>query len=444
MADALAPISGWGRYPVVRGRPVCSENLVETTAGAVLSRGLGRSYGDASLPPSGEHRVAVTSRADRLLEFDPASGIVRAEAGISLRQINRLFLRRGWFPPSSPGTQQVTLGGMVAADVHGKSHHAEGCFGEHVTRLRMRVADGQILEVSEQSESDLFRATLGGVGLTGHILEVEFRMRPAASAWIWCESERHSNIDSMIEALRAASGEWPFTVGWVDMLARGRSRGRGILQKGRWAEPSEAPADGPVAKRMISVPLTFPNWFLSSWSMRPFNALRFGAHGAGVKRGIMHPEAFFYPLDVIGDWNRIYGHRGFTQYHGVLPLGSGNNSYHRVFDVLERRGATPFLGILKDFRSEGRGLLSFPKPGLSLAIDMPMQGGHTQTVVDSLNDLIASEGGRVYLAKDALTRAEHYRAMEPRFEHWLEVRRKWDPNGALRSALGVRLFGDAR
>ena len=226
-------MSGWGRHPVVTARQRRSEDLQQATEGAVLSRGLGRSYGDAALPPPGDHVVAVTTRADRVLSFDTEHGVVRAQAGASLEQLNRVLWCQGWHLPSSPGTQRVTLGGMVAADVHGKSHHSEGCFGEHVTKLRLRVADGRVLEVSDAFEPDLFRATLGGMGLTAHVLEVEFRLRPASSPWIHAESERYRDIDSLIDALQLASEHWPYTVAWADLLARGRSRGRGILERGR-------------------------------------------------------------------------------------------------------------------------------------------------------------------------------------------------------------------
>lgn len=443
VSDAVpSRLAGWGCHPVVEGYEISGEDLEAITGTAVLTRGLGRSYGDAALPPPGGHAVAVSTRADRIRAFDPATGLLRAEAGLSLAALNRTFLCRGWFPPASPGTQSVTLGGLAAADVHGKSHHAEGSFGEHVTALRMRVGDGRVLEVREDSEPELFRATLGGMGLTGHILEVEFRMQRIASPWIWAESERFEDVGALIAALGEAGASWPYTVAWIDLLGRGAARGRGILEKGRWAEPAEAPAERPPAKRTLSVPLTCPDWLLSSGVVTPLNALRYWVHGPAVKRGIVHPMVFFYPLDRLGSWNRLYGRRGFTQYQAVLPWRSGGCAYERVLAVVERMRAAPFLCVLKDFGAEGRGLLSFPKPGLSVVLDMPIRERHTQAVVDALNDVVAGEGGRVYLAKDALTRAEHFRAMEPRLDRWLEVRRKWDPQGAIRSALSVRLFGD--
>jgi FAD/FMN-containing dehydrogenase len=446
MAEAVpGPLAGWGCHPVVQGVEICGENLEAITEGAVLTRGLGRSYGDASLPPPGAPPVAVSTRADRIRAFDSASGVLRAEAGVSLAALNAIFLRRGWFSPASPGTQAVTLGGMVAADVHGKGHHREGCFGAHVTALRMRVGDGRVLETSERSEPELFHATLGGMGLTGHILEVEFRMQRIPSPWIWTESERFADLDALIAALRTASTSWPYTVAWVDLLNAEGAGGRGILQKGRWAEPSEAPSRLPPPTRSLSVPVTAPGWLLSLPLVKQLNAARYWLHGAATKQEVVHPAAFFYPLDGLGHWNRLYGRRGFTQYQAVVPWRSGSCAYERVLGAARRAGFEPFLCVLKDFSDEGKGLLSFPKPGLSLVFDMPMRDGHTQAVVDALNDVVAAEGGRVYLAKDALMRAEHFRAMEgPRLDRWLAVRRAWDRPGSIRSALSVRLLGDER
>ena len=196
--------SGWGRYPVLEGLEIKAEDLHRSTENACLCRGLGRSYGDSSLPPGDDRPVVGTTLADRLLAFDPQSGVLRAEAGLSLLELNRLLLRRGWFVPVSPGTQFVTLGGMVASDVHGKNHHVDGCFGRHVRSLSLRVADGRIIECSDQRERELFRATIGGMGLTGHILEVEFQMRRIPSPWIWGETERIPNLDAMIAGLKEA------------------------------------------------------------------------------------------------------------------------------------------------------------------------------------------------------------------------------------------------
>jgi FAD/FMN-containing dehydrogenase len=408
----------------------------------VLSRGLGRSYGDSSLPPAGGHRLATTRLADRLLAFDPHSGLLRAEAGLSLYELNRLFLPRGWFTPVSPGTQFVTLGGMVAADVHGKNHHRAGCFGEHVRSLRVRVADGRILECSELVGQDLFLATLGGMGLTGHIFEVEFRMERVASPWIWAESERIPDLDGFLDRLQETAREWPYTVGWIDCLRRGSGMGRGILLKGRWASPAECPADLPRAKRRVRVPFPLPGWALSRPTVKAFNGLYYWKHFRPVRQGVMSPQAFFYPLDAVTDWNLLYGRRGFTQYQCVLPEATARDSARRFLELLTACGGASFLCVIKDCGPEGRGLLSFPMRGISIALDIPITAG-TQALIDSLNELVIREGGRIYLAKDAFTRPEHFRAMEPRLETWNSIRKAWDPAGRLRSAQSVRLLGDA-
>src|SRR5690606_2912537 len=261
--------------------------------------------------------------ADRILAFGEETGLLHAEAGLSLKELNRIFLPRGFFVPVTPGTQFVTLGGMAAADVHGKEHHRVGCFGEHVTRLRMRVADGRILWCSDEEHSDLFRATLGGMGLTGHILEVVVHMRRIRSPWIWQESRRVDDVDAYIDALKAAAAKWPYTVGWIDCLSRGRNMGRGILMAGDWAEPSAAPKRFPHAKPRITMPVELPSWVLGNASVKAFNTGFYWKHLPREKAGIVHWESFFYPLDMIGHWNRMYGKHGFTQYQCVLPESAG-------------------------------------------------------------------------------------------------------------------------
>lgn len=436
-------IAGWGRFPVVDGLVLKSENLPAISETASLSRGLGRSYGDSSLPARGDLPVAETTLADRLLAFDPTSGMLRAEAGVSLFDLNRVLLRRGWFVPVSPGTQFVTLGGMVASDVHGKNHHVDGCFGEHVRSMRLRVADGRIVECSDTSEPELFRATIGGMGLTGHILEVEFQMRRIASPWIWEESERIGNLDAMVAGLKRAAHDWPMTVGWVDCLARGANLGRGILMKGRWAEAQEAPEEPPQQKRTIRVPFQLPSLALCKPSMKAFNLGFYWKHIQPVKCGIVHPSSFFYPLDAVDDWNLIYGRRGFTQYQCVLPHAEDNGPARRFLELFVSGGGMGFLCVIKDCGAEGKGMLSFPKPGMSIAMDFPIHPVKTPVLVDRLNELVINEGGRIYLTKDAFTRPEHFRAMEPRLDAFNAVRRKWDPQGRIRSAQSVRLLGDS-
>ena len=438
----LREICGWGRHPRVEAHETRDEDLVRASLEPALFRGLGRSYGDASLPVRPGGRVVSTSRADRILAFDPGTGVLRAEAGLSVAALNRVFLERGFAPPVVPGTQFVTLGGLVACDVHGKNHHSEGTFGRHVRSLRMRVADGRILEVSEATEPELFAATQGGIGLTGQILEVELKLRRVPSPWIRAETRAFPDIDSLVAGLREVSERSPYTMAWSDTSARGRALGRGILSWGDWAEPGEAKAKPPRWRAPVEMPIDLPSGLIAPWSIRAFNSLYYFTH-ARARTRIQHPLAFFHPLDVVGHWNRAYGGRGFVQYQCVVPIDRDPAIMRRIFEILERNGGASPVTVVKDFGEEGRGLLSFPRRGITIALDFPMRGARTQRLVDRLNDEVAAAGGRIYLAKDALTRRQHFEAMEHRLSAWSDVRRKWDPDGRFKSALSVRLFGDS-
>jgi len=459
MGDHRTPmLSGWGRLPVP-GREILSEDLAAITDGAVLTRGLGRSYGDSALPPPGVEAIPASPLADRILAFEVAAGgesaLLRAEAGLSLDRIVRTFLSRGWFVPVTPGTRFVTLGGMVAADVHGKNHHVAGTIGRHVESLILRLASGEMIACSRTEEPDLFRGTLGGMGLTGHILEVSLRMVKVPSPWIYAESFPVPDVVAFVEALKASGEQWPFTVGWIDCLTpgrRGRPPGRGIVNRGRWAEPSEAPPGPPAPKRALTVPFVVPGWLLNPLTVRAFNALYYHrtllwrndpAHHR-LQRGVVHPESFFYPLDSILHWNRLYGPRGFTQYQCVLPddaEGGPAAAAARFLEVLTRAGGASFLCVIKDCGPEGEGVLSFPRPGISIAVDLPVRDG-TRELVAALDERVLAEGGRVYLAKEAFTAPERFRAMEGRrLEELAAIRRRYDPEGCLGSAQSVRLLG---
>ncbi len=437
---AGASLSAWGRLSLP-GREILSENLVALTEGAVLSRGMGRSYGDSSLSARVSDKVVATRLANRVLSFDQDTGVVRVEAGLCLSDLNRIFMPRGYFVAVTPGTKFVTLGGMVASDVHGKNHHREGCFGAHVRALRVRLADNDIVTCSPAEHPDLFDATLGGMGLLGHILEVEFSLRRIPSPWIWTESQRVGDIDEFLDALGRAAPEWPMTMGWIDCLTRGRSMGRGILMAGRWASPEEAKAGQPKEPRPITLPFELPNLALNPRTASLFNSAYYWRHLRRHARAIVAPDPFFYPLDAILHWNRAYGPRGFTQYQCVLPRRAGPEAVRAFMALLTRLGGASPLCVIKDCGDEGRGVLSFPMPGTSIAVDMAVSPD-TQRVVDRLNEFVIEAGGRIYLTKDRFTRAEHFRAMEPRLERFLSARDAWDPHRRLRSAQSVRLFGD--
>ena len=440
---ALPPgptLAAWGRLP----KPGCelvAEDLLRASQGANLSRGLGRSYGDSSLPAAASDRVIATRRANRILAFDGEAGVLRAEAGLSLVEINRLFMPRGWFTPVTPGTKFVTLGGMVSSDVHGKNHHVEGCFGEHVRALKMRLADGSVVETTPTEEPELFWATVGGMGLLGHVLEVEFTLKRIPSPWIFMESERVGGIDEFLGALNTAAPKWPMTVGWIDCLNGGKNLGRGMLMAGRWAEPSEAPAEPPPVPGAFAVPFDFPNFALNKYTASLFNIAYYWKQLPKRVTKVLSPEPFFYPLDAVHEWNRVYGSRGFTQYQCVIPRAAGAPAVREFMLRLTKFGAASPLCVIKDCGPEGRGVLSFPLEGTSIAVDMAVSP-EIQRVVDELNAFVIETGGRIYLTKDAFTTAADFRRMEPRLPRFEAARAKYDPQRKLRSAQSVRLFGD--
>lgn len=436
----IALLHGWGRV----GRPGCerlSEDLTALTRGARLTRGLGRSYGDASLPATASDIVVASRFADSVRFFDRESGVLRADAGLSLRALSALTIPSLWFTPVTPGTEFVTLGGMVAADVHGKNHHVAGCFGEHVRSLRLRLADDSIVDCSPSEHSDLFWATVGGMGLTGHILEVELQLSRIPSAWVLMESRRVPDLDAYLVALRDGAAAWPMTVGWIDCLAPGTALGRGLFTAGRWAEPTEAPPTPPRAGMDLRLPVDLPNWAINDVTARAFNILYYWRHFQRVRRGIVGPRPFFYPLDGILEWNRAYGSRGFTQYQCVLPKAAGPEAVRAVVERSQRLGGASPLCVIKDCGPQGHGMLSFPLEGTSVAIDLAARP-EIQRIVADLNAIVSDAGGRIYLAKDQFTTAEAFRKMEPRLESFLMIRERFDPTRRLRSALSMRLFGD--
>lgn len=437
--DQHAGLSGWGRS-YKAGVEVRSENLKSASAHFPLSRGLGRSYGDASLLASGDKVALGTTLADRILGFDDQSGLLTCEAGLCLAELNRLFLGRGWFTPVTPGTKFVTLGGMVASDVHGKNHHVSGTIGRHVRQLLIRTGRGEVVRCDREQNSDLFFATLGGMGLTGHILEVTLLMEKIPSPWIYSESYRISSLDELLERIKSEGKKWPMTVSWIDTVSRGNSMGRGILFVGRWAEPHEAKPHLPKSKFSFKMPFSLPSWVLNRFTIGVFNFLVYWSHFQKTKRAVVDPDKYFYPLDFVQHWNRIYGSQGVTQHQSVIPAEAGAAGIAQMLRELAASKAASFLTVVKDCGEEGEGLLSFPMPGMSLALDIPIRENTTQ-VIQRLNHIVRDTGGRIYLTKDGLSTAEDFRRLEPRLDAFLEVRNKWDPENNLRSAQSERLMG---
>jgi decaprenylphospho-beta-D-ribofuranose 2-oxidase len=440
---AVEQVAGWGRHPVGRGRVERPEDLAlpEGTE-PLVPRGLGRAYGDAAVPSSPGGLVLESTRADRIRSFEPATGRLHCEAGLSLAEILRVFVPRGWFPPVTPGTKFVTVGACVACDVHGKNHHRDGSFGSFVDRLSLRTADGRLVECGPDRERELFLATVGGMGLTGLIADVTLRLRRVESPWIVLETLGVASLDAMLEGLRLSASHWPYTVGWIDCLARGGDVGRGVLMRGRHATQIEAGTRRVRPALPLRVPFDAPEWLLNPLFMRWFNRLYAWSHGTALKRRIVSYDQFFYPLDTVGQWNRLYGRRGFLQYQCVLPRAAGHRPVAILLERLGVAGAASFLAVIKDCGPASDAYLSFPMEGTTLALDLPNRGAVTEALIHDLNATVIEHGGRVYLAKDALTRAEDFARMMPRLAEWQAVRDRWDPGRRFRSAQSVRLFGD--
>ena len=435
-------VTGWGRRPVGQGRLQRPARLALPPGDApVIARGLGRAYGDAAIPAAVGGLVVDCTRADRILSFDPGSGRLSCEAGLSLAEILRVFLPRGWFPPVTPGTKFVTVGACVACDVHGKNHHLDGSFGEFVERILLMTADGRAVECGPQQERELFLATVGGMGLTGLIAEVTLRLRRVESPWIVLETVAVDGLEAMMAGL-AHANDWQYTVGWIDCLARGPGVGRGILMRGRHATATEAGDRRWPRSWRLDVPMNAPEWLLNPLFMRWFNALYYRLNRGALKRQVVSYDRFFYPLDAVGRWNRLYGRRGFLQYQCVLPRAAGAVPIAAILDRVGAAGAASFLAVIKDCGPASEAYLSFPMEGTTLALDLAYRGQGTEALIHELNGLVAAHGGRIYLAKDAVSRAEDFARMMPGLAEWRAVRDRWDPAHRFRSALSARLLGD--
>ncbi|MEZ5313723.1 MAG: hypothetical protein R2862_08770 [Thermoanaerobaculia bacterium] len=436
MSGPRAPmLSGWGRV-AVPGRELRSEDLAAVAAGRPLTRGLARSYGDASLPAPGTVEVAGSRLADRMLMFDPAVPALRAEAGPVAPRPPRLALPRGsgCRPCREP---LVTLGGMVAADVHGRGHQHDGSFGRHVRSLAMLMASGERVECDRDAIAICPRHDRRQ-GLTGHILEVELELQPILAL----DDRRALPLRGPRRPDRgaAAVGDRMALHGGLARHTGDRSPSRTRRRLSRAGRSRTKRRALPAPRRRHRFPFDAPAFFLSRPAVAMFNAALFAISPRRPKRRVVAPETCFHPLDRIEDWNRMYGSRGFTQHQCVLPEEERPGATRRFLEALTRFGGTSFLSVLKDFGEQGEGMISFPRRGITVTVDLPLHPG-TADVVTRLNEIVVTEGGRVYLAKDLLTSAADFAQMEPRLAEFLAVRRKWDPDGRIESALSHRLFG---
>lgn len=431
-----AKLSGWGNYPVhetLLAKPESPAHLV--LEGPLVARGRGKSYGDAALNPDG--RTIATDRWDRLLDFNPESGLLRCEAGTTLENIIQHFLAKGWFIPVTPGTRLVSVGGAFACDVHGKNHHQDGSFASHVKRIRLLLADGTSRWCDHKD--DLFWATAGGMGLTGIICEVELNLLPVETSKISQQTYVASNLRHMLELFREHDTDYTYSVAWIDCVAGGDKLGRGILMLGEHAGVSEVQALAPPSRRQVTVPDVVPPGILNKLTISGFNELYYRLQSRKKGRSLVDIGTFFHPLDSVSDWNRLYGKRGFVQYQFVVAEEYAEEVVTAVLNRCRENHANSFLSVIKRFGAQAPGpTLSFPVPGVTLTLDLPVRSG-LLSFLDELDSIILAAGGRVYLAKDARLSESSFKAMYPEFEAWSKVKKKVDPEGIFSSALSRRL-----
>lgn len=437
-------LSGWGRFPSYESpvvRPERYRQISELQINqARIARGCGRSYGDAALASKGN--VIDMRRLDRMLDFDMETGILHAEAGLTLADTIKHLLPLGWFPAITPGTQHVTLGGCIASDVHGKNHHHSGSFSSHVDGISLIDATGRETWVDRATDPDLFNATCGGMGLTGVIGEVRLRLRRVESAYIQTREDPAPNLATLMEMLADPNFDDDYTVAWIDCL-RG---GRGILMRGRHALMDELPkklhayAFEPQLAKPRRVPFTPPRGLLNRYSVGMFNEAYYRSHQGSTRNTTLQDyRRFFYPLDGLSDWNRLYGRGGFIQYQCVMPQDAAVEGLPKLLARINRAKLASFLAVLKRMGAEADSLLGFPLAGYTLAMDLPINGARAVELCAELDAITTDHGGRVYLAKDACLDAGRFRQMYPRYPAWLDIKRRVDPENHYASALSQRL-----
>lgn len=409
----------WGRYPRVtqqltavldRAAPL----PLPADGSTVLPRGNGRSYGDSCLNPGAT--LLSSAGLDRFIDFDPTTGIVRCEAGVTLADILDIALPSGWFLPVTPGTRYATVGGAIANDVHGKNHHRAGTFGHHLRAMELLRSDGSRHLLRPDQGSGLFAATVGGLGLTGFITWAELQLRRVCGPWIETESIRFDNLDEFFELSRSSADNYEYTVAWIDCLASGKTLGRGHFLRGDHAA-GDAHAAVPGAAPRRSMPLVPPVSLVNTLTLRPFNTLYYWRQPARRARTLAHYQSYFYPLDGINHWNRMYGPRGFLQHQCVLPPANARDATAAVLGEIARSGRGSFLAVLKEFgHRPAPGLLSFPRPGTTLALDFPNDGADLLRMLQRLDDIVSEAGGAVYPAKDARMSGSLFRQAFPAWE----------------------------
>jgi decaprenylphospho-beta-D-ribofuranose 2-oxidase len=441
-STATRPLTGWGGVP---SEPCAVTRVADRRAASALvgepliGRGLGRAYGDSALNASG--LVADCTGLDRFLAFDAASGLLTCEAGVSFADIVAVFLPRGWFLPTTPGTKFVTVGGSIAADVHGKNHHRVGSLGNFVEWIDLLLADGRVVRCSREADPELFYATLGGMGLTGLILAAAFRLVRVETAWLRVRYRRTTDLAHTLAAFDEGDAGCEHSVAWIDCMAGGAALGRSVVMQGSHAARGDIGSRGdPLrlpTKRSKSVPVTPPMSLLSPLTVKAFNTVFYRIHADTEK--LVDIDSFFYPLDAVRHWNRLYGPRGFVQYQAFLPRETSAAGLPRLLDAVVASGAASFLAVLKSCGAADGGLLSYLEPGHTLALDIPYHPRSVPELCRRLDRILLDHGGRLYLAKDSLMSAETFRAMYPRMDEFLAVKRRIDPDARFVSSQARRV-----
>jgi len=443
----MIELSGWGRYPrhnieIFEPRSPIEVAKLQPILPPHVARGNGRAYGDAAIGV----KATVDCRAlNRMKLFEPATGCLTVEAGVLLSDIIAAFLPRGFFPPIVPGTRFVTVGGMIASDVHGKNHHRIGGFGRALEAFDLVLPSGERKACSTTENCDLFLATIGGMGLTGTIVEARFRLQPIETGWMRQRTIVANDLDQALTALAAHDGA-TYSVAWIDCLARGSNLGRSLILLGEHVSGADLTELGldlppyPIAKRpRLSVPFDVPSFILNRYSVAAFNQLyfRLGARRAGQDE-LIPWDRYFFPLDGIEDWNRLYGRRGFVQYQCVVPEVSARRALGDILERVAARGEASFLAVLKKL-STGTGLLSFPMPGYTLTLDFAASE-RVLTFLNEIDQLVVNAGGRLYLAKDARQSPTTFENGYPALGKFREIRKAIGADRSLRSQQSERLL----